>query len=127
MPLVTITVARPKPVAFKAAVLDAVHGALVAAGVPPADRFQRVLELDPQDLVYDPRYPDLTTDRGSDFVLIEVLWSVGRSVKVKRRVAEEIVAAIKRDPGVDPERVMIVFKETQWENWAFGGARILHA
>ena len=43
MPLVTLTVARPKTAAFKGAVLDAVHQALVAAGVPPADRFQRVL------------------------------------------------------------------------------------
>ena len=47
MPLVTATIARPKSAAFKAAVLRAVHDALVAAGVPPADKFQRVLELDP--------------------------------------------------------------------------------
>ncbi|TMH00434.1 MAG: tautomerase family protein, partial [Betaproteobacteria bacterium] len=23
--------------------------------------------------------------------------------------------------------VMIVFKETAWENWSFGGGRLLHA
>ena len=84
MPLVTATIARPKSAAFKAAVLRAVHDALVAAGVPPADKFQRVLELDPAHFVYDPRYPDLASDRSSDFVLIEILWSVGRSVKIKR-------------------------------------------
>ena len=127
MPLVTVTVARPKSASFKAAVLDAVHAALVAAGVPPADRFQRVLELGPEDFVYDARYPDLRVDRGSDFVLIEILWSVGRSVKIKRKVVEDIVAAIAREPGVDRERVMIAFKETAWENWAFGGGRLLHA
>jgi len=127
MPLVTVTVARPKSAAFKAAVLNAVHEALVAAGVPPADRFQRVLELAPEDFVYDARYPDLALDRGSDFVLIEILWSVGRNVKIKRKVVEDIVAAIAREPGVDRERVMIAFKETAWENWAFAGGRILHA
>jgi len=127
MPLVTVSVARPKTAGFKAAVLKAVHGALVAAGVPPADRFQRVLELDPADFVYDPRYPDLARDRSRDFVLIEILWSVGRSVKIKRKVAEDIVRAIAQDPGVDAEHVMIVFKETAWENWAFGGGRLLHA
>jgi phenylpyruvate tautomerase PptA (4-oxalocrotonate tautomerase family) len=127
MPLVTVTVVRPKRAGFKAAVLNGVHGALVASGVPPADRFQRVLELDPADFVYDPRYPDLASDRSRDFVLIEILWSVGRSVKVKRKVVEDIVRAIGQDPGVDAEHVMIVFKETSWENWAFGGGRMLHA
>ena len=126
MPLVTVTVARPKTAAFKVAVLNAVQDALVTAGVPLADRFQRVLELDPADFVYDRRYPDLASDRTSDYVLIEVLWSVGRSVKVKRKVVDDIVRAIARDPGVDPERVMIVFKETAWENWAFGGGRLIH-
>jgi phenylpyruvate tautomerase PptA (4-oxalocrotonate tautomerase family) len=127
MPLVTATVARPKSAAFKGAVLRAVHDALVAAGVPPADKFQRVLELDPADFVYDPRYPDLASDRSSNFVLIEILWSVGRSVKIKRKVVDDIVQAIAREPGVDREHVMIVFKETAWENWAFGGGRLLHA
>ena len=127
MPLVTITVARPKTAAFKAAVLKAVHGAIVAAGVPPTDRFQRVLELDPADFAYDPRYPDAASDRSRDFVLVEILWSVGRSVKIKRKVVEDIVRAIAEDPGVDPDHVMIVFKETAWENWSFAGGRLLHA
>jgi len=127
MPLISITVARPKTAAFKGAVLKAVHDAIVASGVPPADKFQRVLELDPADFVYDPRYPDLASDRGRDFVLIEILWSVGRSVKVKRKVLDDIVRSIERDPGVDAEHVLIVFKETAWENWSFGGGRIIHA
>ena len=127
MPLVTVTVAKPKAPAFKTAVLDAVHAGLVAAGVPEADLFQRVLELESADFRFDPHYPDLAKPRGSDFVLVEILFSVGRSVKVKRKLVADIVAAIARDPGVDPEGVMIVLKETQWENWAFGGGRLLHA
>ena len=127
MPLVTVTVARPKSAAFKVAVLNAVHAALVASGVPPADRFQRVLELDPADFVYDPRYPDLASDRSRDFVLIEILWSVGRSVKVKRALVEKLVASLAQSTGVAPDNVMIVFEETAWENWAFGAGRLLHA
>lgn len=79
------------------------------------------------DFVSDARYPDLTSDRGRDFVLIEILWSVGRSVKVKRKVVDDIAKGVAREAGVDPEAVMVVFVETQWENWAFGGGRILHA
>jgi len=126
MPLVTVTVVKPKSPAYKRAVLDAVHASLLAVGVPETDRFQRVLELEPADFVFDPLYPDLASDRGSDFVLVEILFSVGRSVKVKRKLLENLAAALSRDTGVDPEHVMVVFKETQWENWAFGGGRILH-
>jgi phenylpyruvate tautomerase PptA (4-oxalocrotonate tautomerase family) len=126
MPLVTITVRQPKPAAFKNAVLDSVHEALVAAGVPATDRFQRVLELAAEDFRYDPRYPDLESDRGDNFVLIEILWSVGRSVKIKRKVLADIIGGLARH-GIDGEHTMVVFKETAWENWAFGGGRILHA
>jgi phenylpyruvate tautomerase PptA (4-oxalocrotonate tautomerase family) len=127
MPLITLTVRKPKTTAFKSAVLGAVHAALVASGVPAKDRFQRVLELDADDFRYDGEYPDLASPRTEDFVLIEILWSVGRSVKVKRQILADITAGVSRDPGLDPEHVLVCFKETQWENWAFGGGRTLHA
>jgi len=127
MPLITLTVEKPKTAAFKHAVLAAVHAALVASGVPEKDRFHRVLELGPDDFRYDGEYPDLASPRSKDFVVIEILLSVGRSVKVKRKILADILAGVARDPGLDPEHVMVVFKETQWENWAFGGGRQIHA
>jgi phenylpyruvate tautomerase PptA (4-oxalocrotonate tautomerase family) len=127
MPLVTVTVLAPKPPAFKSAVLSAVHGALVASGVPETDRFHRVLELAADDFRYDPGYPDLTSPRTKDYVLVEILLSAGRSVKVKRKILADIVAGMARDPGLDPEQVMVVFKETTWENWSFAGGRQIHA
>lgn len=126
MPLVTLTLRAPKAPAFKHAILDGVHRALVASGVPEADRFQRVLELPADDFRFDPQYPDVASPRTENFALIEILWSVGRSVKIKRKVVADIVAALAKDPGLDAEHVMIVFKETQWENWAFAGGRLLH-
>ena len=68
MPLVTITVRTGKSSAFKSAILDGVHRALIASGVPEKDRFQRVLELGPDDFRFDPEYPDLTVRRDEDFV-----------------------------------------------------------
>jgi phenylpyruvate tautomerase PptA (4-oxalocrotonate tautomerase family) len=126
MPLVTVTVRKPKTAEFKAGVLKAVHAALVASGVPEKDRFHRVLELSAEDFSYDTSYPDAAKPRDDDFVLIEILLSVGRSVKVKRKILHDLVEAIARDPGVDPENVFVVFKETQWENWAFAGGRQIH-
>ena len=125
MPLVTLTVRRPKSAEFKAAVLDAVHAALVSAGVPAADRFQRVLELTASDFRFDPAYPDLKSPRDADFVLIEILWSVGRSVKVKKKMLAELMESLART-GLNTEHVMVCFKETSWENWAFGGGRLIH-
>ena len=125
MPLVTVTVRKPKPTEFKSGVLDAVHAALVASGVPAADKFQRVLELDAEDFRYDASYPDLSRPRDENFVLIEILWSVGRSVKVKRKFLDDLMQRL-RDAGHDAENVMVAFKETTWENWAFGGGRQIH-
>jgi phenylpyruvate tautomerase PptA (4-oxalocrotonate tautomerase family) len=125
MPLVTITIQKPKTSAFKTEVLSAIHEALVSVGVPPTDRFQRVIELDQDDFRFDSHYPDTTRSRTSDFVLVEILWSVGRSVKVKKAVLAKAIELLA-DSGLDPENVMIVFKETGWENWSFAGGRQIH-
>jgi len=126
MPLVTVTVRKPKSSAFKATILEAVHESLVATGVPAADKFQRVIELDADDFRYDAKYPDVKTSRTDDFALVEILWSVGRSVNVKRKFLADVMQRLSA-AKVDPENVLVVFKETQWENWAFGGGRIIHA
>jgi phenylpyruvate tautomerase PptA (4-oxalocrotonate tautomerase family) len=126
MPLVTLTLRPGKSDDFKSQVLNAVHGALVGSGVPEKDRFQRVLELSAEDFRYDPEYPDLSARRDEDFVLIEILLSVGRSVRVKKKILGDIMQSLVRQPGLNPENVMVCFKETQWENWSFGGGRLIH-
>jgi len=125
MPLVTLTVRKPKSSAYKTTLLNAVHAALVSSGVPATDRFQRVIELEAEDFRFDPTYPDVKTQRNEEFALIEILWSVGRSVKVKKKLLEELMATLAQS-GVDTENVMVCFKETTWENWAFAGGRLIH-
>lgn len=125
MPFVTLTVRKPKTTGFKDKVFAAVHAALAATGIPDTDKFQRVLELDAADFRYDTHYPDVQTTRTDDFVLIEIVWSVGRSVKVKKKLLAELMDNL-RAGGFDPENVMVVFKETNWENWSFAGGRLLH-
>jgi phenylpyruvate tautomerase PptA (4-oxalocrotonate tautomerase family) len=127
MPLITLTVLKPKTVEFKSDVLAAVHSALVATGVPLADRFQRVLELEPADFRFDPSYPDLATQRNAEFALIEILFSEGRSVKIKKKIVADILTSLTAEPlKLVADNVMIVFKETRWENWVFGGGRFIH-
>lgn len=125
MPLVTVTLLQPKPTQFKDSVLDAVHSALVSIGVPPGDRFQRILELTRDDFRFDRSYPDVHGSRTDDFILIEILLSAGRSVKVKKQFLAALLGNLS-SAGHDPESVMVVFKETTWENWAFAGGRQIH-
>ena len=58
-------------------------------------------------------------------VLIEILWSAGRSVKVKKVLLADLMQRLQA-AGRDPENVMVCFKETTWENWAFAGGRLIH-
>ena len=125
MPLVTLTLREPQTPAFKTAVLDAIHGALVQTGVPQPDRFQRVITLAPEDARIDPTFPDLARPRTSGFLLIEILWSVGRSVRVKRALLADLMTRLAT-LGIDTEQVMVVLQETAWENWSFGGGRQMH-
>ena len=81
--------------------------------------------IDADDFRFDVRYPDLAVDRDDNFVLIEILWSVGRSVKVKKKLLGELMEQLTA-AGLNPENVMVCFKETSWENWSFGGGRLIH-
>ncbi len=126
MPLITLTVRKPKSAEFKSKVLDAVHHALVSVGVPQADVFQRVLELSAEDFRFDAQYPDVQGSRDENFVLIELLWSVGRSVKIKRQFLSTLMTRCEAE-SLNPENIMVVIKETQWENWSFAGGRQIHA
>ncbi len=126
MPLITVTLHPGKSKEYKHAILGAVHQALVNSGVPQTDRFQRILELDAEHFRYDASYPDLSSPRTADFVLIEILFSLGRSVKVKKKILADLMEGLQKDPGLNPENVMIAFKETTWENWSFAGGRLLH-
>lgn len=126
MPIVTLTVRKPKSAEFKATVLAAVHAALVGIGCNPNDRFHRVLELDEENFQFDATYPDVQTRRTSDFVLVEILLGVGRSVKLKRQVVTAIVEQLSK-ANFDPENVMVVFEDVAWENWSPAGGRIPNA
>jgi phenylpyruvate tautomerase PptA (4-oxalocrotonate tautomerase family) len=127
MPIVTITVRKPKSAEFKRNVLDSVHEALVEAGGAHAqDRFHRVHELDADNFRFDPRFPDLSADRSDDFVLVEILLGTGRSLRIKRKILEDMMRRLAKH-GLNPEHVMVHFQDVPWESISTGGGRIPHA
>jgi hypothetical protein len=125
MPLVTFTLLKGQSAALKTKLGDAVHLALENAGVPKADRFRRFLELDNENFNYDLHYPDLAKPRTDRFVLIEILFSVGRSVKIKQKILNDIHEYLHA-AGISSSDVMVCFQETAWENWSFANGHILH-
>ena len=126
MPLVTITQVKGRTAEQKKEIGEAIQAALVETGVPAADRFQRFIDLEADDLIYDKNYPDLSKPRTGQFTVIEILLSVGRSVKVKKKILGSLVTQLKT-VGIEPNDVFVVFKETSWENWSFANGEILHA
>jgi len=125
MPLITFTLLKGQPAALKTKLGHAVHFALESAGVPKTDRFQRFLELDKENFNYDLHYPDLAEPRSDRFVLIEILFSVGRSVKIKQKILSDMHAHLQ-DAGISSNDVMVSFQETAWENWSFANGHIHH-
>ena len=73
MPFVTFTVRHGLSAADKSRLSEAMLEAQVAAGYHRADRFHRFLEVDQDDLLVDPRFPDYATDRTDRFMVVEVV------------------------------------------------------
>ena len=126
MPLVTITLHKGRTAQEKRVIADAIHDALVQSGIPQQDRFQRFIELNADDFIYDLTYPSLSEARSEKFIIVEILLSVGRSVKVKKELLKHLISNLEERASLSARDVMVVFKETQWENWAFAHGEQLH-
>lgn len=119
MPPVTVSLCAGHPPTWRRAILDSIHDAVAATGFPATDRFQRVLELGPDDLVFHPTHPNLSTARTAGFILVEILLSAGRPDDLKGALRRAIVQNLGRRPGLSPTDAMIVIYETAVHNWSF--------
>jgi hypothetical protein len=111
--------------ALKTKLSHAIHPALENAGISTADRFQRFLELDNENFSYDLHYPYLAEPRTDRFVLIEILFSVWRSVKIKHKILCDVLEHLQAS-GISSNDIMVSFQETAWENWSFANGHIFH-
>ena len=119
MPLVRIDLPAGKSIAWKRAIADGVHAALVeTAGVPADDRFQILSEQDPAMRIVDPNY--LGIARSHDFTLVQIFLSVGRSDAIKRSLYAAIARNLAADPGLRPQDAMVTLAENTRVDWSFG-------
>jgi phenylpyruvate tautomerase PptA (4-oxalocrotonate tautomerase family) len=47
-------------------------------------------------------------------------------VKVKKELLKQLISNLEQCASLSSRDVMVVFKETQWENWAFAHGEQLH-
>ncbi|MBI4736833.1 MAG: tautomerase family protein [candidate division NC10 bacterium] len=126
MPLVRISLRGGKAEAYRRAIGEAVHRAMVATlNVPALDRFQVITEHTPAGLIYDPAY--LGINRTVDVIFIQITLNAGRSVEQKRALYARIVALLADNPGVRPQDVLINLVEVPRENWSFGNGEAQYA
>ena len=111
MPLVTFTVRRGLSAADKFLISEAMLEAQVAAGYQRSDRFHRFLEVDQDDLLVDPRFPDYATDRTDRFMIIEVVISSGRPAGIAARIADEAVRLFGERLHLAPQDILFAFHE----------------
>jgi hypothetical protein len=113
MPFVTFTVRRGLSAADKSRLSEAMLEAQVAAGYHRADRFHRFLEVDQDDLLVDPRFPDYATDRTDRFMVVEVVISSGRPTGTAATIADEAVRLFGERLQLAPQDILFVFHEVE--------------
>ncbi len=126
MPLVRISLREGKSVAYRRAIADGVHRAMVeVVNVPPLDRFQVISEHSSDALIYDPNYLDI--DRSDDVVFVQITLNAGRTTDQKRALYARTCELLAKDPGVRPQDLLINLVEVARENWSFGNGEAQYA
>jgi phenylpyruvate tautomerase PptA (4-oxalocrotonate tautomerase family) len=118
MPTALIEVRRRYSGAEEAAIMDAVHGALVAAFlIPTHDRHVRLVVHEAHRFACSSKLTE-----PEFFTLVSIDCFAGRSVQAKRRLYGEIVERLAVI-GIPRDHVLITLREIQPENWGIRGGQ----
>jgi len=126
MPLVQISLREGKSTAYRQAIGESVHRAMVETiNVPALDRFQVITEHSPDSLIYDPTY--LGIQRTDEVIFVQITLNAGRSTEQKRALYSRMTELLSKSPGVRPRDVLISLVEVARENWSFGNGQAQYA
>src|SRR6478735_9913283 len=116
MPSTLIEVRRSYTPDEQVDLMNAVHGALVAAfKIPEEDRFIRLTEFEPHAMVNG-----LHEGVADTYMRVTVDCFSGRSISAKRALYRGIVERLGHQ-GIPREHVSILLRESPPENWGSGG------
>jgi phenylpyruvate tautomerase PptA (4-oxalocrotonate tautomerase family) len=119
MPLVRIDLRKGKPEGFGKRVGDVVYRTMVdTINVPARDNFQIITEHDPNGLVYDPSYLDVS--RSDGIIIVQITLNEGRSVELKKAFYKALAERLHHELGVRVEDLFVSLIEVKKENWSFG-------
>jgi hypothetical protein len=97
----------------KRLIADCIQDALVYAGYPVNDRFQKIHEYDDEDFIVDSTFPNYSSaPRSRDFVMVQIWISTGRPDSMKQDMIEQIQHNLGTRAGLRPSDVMVVLQET---------------
>ena len=115
MPLVRIEMIKGKSPEYKKTVLDCIHeGLMESIGIEDWDRFQRIIEIDPEDFETAP-------GKTEAFMIIEITMFPGRSGEQKKALIEQITEKLCERLFIPATDIFIVINEPPTENLGLGG------
>ncbi|MCW8306150.1 tautomerase family protein [Acidiphilium sp. PA] len=118
MPLLRIDMLEGRSDAELETLLDAAHGAMLAAfGVPARDRYQIVHEHKPSRLIVQDTGLGIAR---SDRVVVFQVTSRPRTRAEKQAFYTGLCAALQERCGIAPSDVVIAITENADEDWSFG-------
>ncbi|AOK07188.1 tautomerase family protein [Burkholderia sp. AU28942] len=119
MPFTRIAVREGKPAAYRAALVDGVHRALMHTfNVPEDDIFMVVTEHTAENFFFGRHYLDI--ERSDDLVMIQITANNTRTLEQKKALYRTIAENLAAQPGVRPEDVFISLVEVLKDDWSFG-------
>jgi phenylpyruvate tautomerase PptA (4-oxalocrotonate tautomerase family) len=119
MPLQRISIVSGKDRAYRQAVADGVHRALVeTCAVPPDDRFQIITEHPEGTLVCSPSYLGIAHGRAPVFV--QVTLNGGRTLAQKKALYARLADLLLESARVPRADVIVSLVEVEKEDWSFG-------
>jgi 4-oxalocrotonate tautomerase len=119
MPLQRISLVSGKDFAYRQAIADGVHRALVETlDVPADDRFQIVTEHPPGGIVCSPRY--LGIDHGRAPVFVQITLNRGRTLAKKKAFYARLADVLNEVANVPRADVIVNLVEVEKEDWSFG-------
>ena len=97
------------------ALSHAIHSALMEAlGTPNEKRFQRFITLEPENFIF-------SSDRTSNYTIIEILMFAGRSPEAKKNLIRLLYQKIEKTTDITPQDLEITILEIPQSNWGIRG------
>ena len=119
MPFVRISLKKGKSKAFKTALSNSVHQALVNAfNIPKDDIFQVIAEFDEENIIFPSSYMGI--EHTSDIIFISIVAKGGRSADMKKSLYSLIAENVEKSTNHNKSDLIIVLNENTEEDWSFG-------